>query len=61
MLTISITFAVLVALWGFSGTIASLARRGLTRTTPRPARSTPRPARSPVSSRPRAGGPMTTA
>jgi hypothetical protein len=27
MLTISITFAVLVALWGFSGTLASCAKR----------------------------------
>jgi hypothetical protein len=28
MLTISITFAVLVALWGFSGTLVSFAKRG---------------------------------
>jgi hypothetical protein len=36
MLTISITFAVLVALWGFSGTLVSFAKRSLVRTTPRP-------------------------
>lgn len=29
MLTISITFAILVALWGFSGTLIAFAKRGL--------------------------------
>jgi hypothetical protein len=47
MLTISITFAILVALWGFSGTIAAHAKRALTQATPklrtRPVAS-PRPA-----------------
>ena len=43
MLTISITFAILVALWGFSGTIAEHAKRALTPAKPR----TPRPAATP--------------
>ena len=47
MLTISIIFAILVALWGFSGTIAAHAKRTLVYAKPRtrlagPAR--PRPA-----------------
>jgi hypothetical protein len=36
MLTISIIFAVLVALWGFSGTLASYAKRGLVAAKARP-------------------------
>jgi hypothetical protein len=45
MLTISITFAILVALWGFSGTIAAHAKRALGQARPRtrPA-APPRPA-----------------
>lgn len=47
MLTITITFAVLVALWGFSGTIVTLVRRGLThaQARPRPVRERTGPAR----------------
>jgi hypothetical protein len=41
MLTISITFAILVALWGFSGTLASYAKRGLTAATTRPRGAAP--------------------
>lgn len=45
MLTISITFAILVALWGFSGTIAAHAKRAFVRVKPRtrPAVTPPRP------------------
>lgn len=45
MLTISIIFAVLVALWGFSGTIAAHAKRAFAHAKPRtgPA-AAPRPA-----------------
>lgn len=42
MLTISIIFAILVALWGFSGTLASYAKRGLAG-----AKARPRPAARP--------------
>ncbi len=35
MLTISIIFAILVALWGFSGTIAAHAKRALLQAKPR--------------------------
>ncbi|HEY1539416.1 MAG TPA: hypothetical protein VGF63_08465 [Solirubrobacteraceae bacterium] len=42
MLTISVIFALLVAAWGFSGAIATVARRRLTQAKP-----APRPARSP--------------
>ncbi len=38
MLTISITFAILVALWGFSGTILAHAKRALAQAKP-PARA----------------------
>ena len=52
MLTISIIFAVLVAVWGFSGAIASYAKRGL-----RNAKPSPRPTRAPSTARPaRSGG-----
>ncbi len=47
MLTISIIFAVLVALWGFSGAIAAHAKRGLQQ-----AKAHPRPVRSPSAARP---------
>ncbi len=36
MLTISITFAILVALWGFSGTLASYAKRTFAQAKARP-------------------------
>ncbi|MEY2441726.1 MAG: hypothetical protein QOJ46_1152 [bacterium] len=36
MLTISIIFAVLVALWGFSGTLAAYAKRGIAGAKARP-------------------------
>jgi hypothetical protein len=51
MLTISITFAILVALWGFSGTILAHAKRALAQVKA-PARPAPRPvtARSRASS-----------
>lgn len=42
MLTISITFAILVALWGFSGTIAAHAKRALTQAKPRTRPAMPR-------------------
>ncbi|HEX4344832.1 MAG TPA: hypothetical protein VHZ31_04660 [Solirubrobacteraceae bacterium] len=42
MLTISILFALLVAVWGFSGAVATVAKRRLAQ-----ARPAPRPARSP--------------
>ncbi len=47
MLTITITFAVLVALWGFSGTIVTFAKRSLTqaKARPRPVRERTAPAR----------------
>ncbi len=35
MLTISIIFALLVALWGFSGAIVTYAKRSLSQATPR--------------------------
>ncbi len=41
MLTISITFAILVALWGFSGTIAAQAKRALAHAKPRTRPATP--------------------
>jgi len=41
MLTISITFAVLVALWGFSAVLVSHAKRGLRSATTRAARLQP--------------------
>ena len=44
MLTITIIFAVLVALWGFSGTIAAFAKRSLTHVRPRPRPARPRTA-----------------
>ena len=44
MLTISIIFAILVALWGFSGAIAAFAKRSLTHVTPRPRPARPRTA-----------------
>jgi hypothetical protein len=45
MLTITITFAILVALWGFSGTIAAHAKRVLVQAKPRTRPATPpRPA-----------------
>jgi hypothetical protein len=50
MLTTAIIFALLVALWGFSGAIVTHAKRGLqhAKPSPRPApvRSAARPARS---------------
>jgi hypothetical protein len=54
MLTISIIFAVLVALWGFSGTIAAFAKRSLTnvKPRPRPARTRTATTRRPRTSRP---------
>ena len=60
MLTIFITFAVLVALWGFSGTLASRARRSIARS-PRTARAAPRPVRTAVRGRSRARGPIASA
>jgi len=36
MLSISIIFAVLVALWGFSGTLVSYAKRGIAQAKARP-------------------------
>ncbi len=36
MLTISIIFAILVALWGFSGTLASYAKRSFAQAKARP-------------------------
>jgi hypothetical protein len=52
MLTISIIFAMLVAVWGFSGAIAAHAKRGL-----RQAKARPRPVRTPSPARPaRSGG-----
>ena len=55
MLTITIIFAILVALWGFSGTIAGYAKRSLSQLRPRP-----RPARTRTTAaqRPRATRPM---
>ena len=55
MLTITIIFAVLVALWGFSGSIAAFAKRSLTqvKSRPRPARPRTAPAQ-----RPRTSGPF---
>jgi hypothetical protein len=45
MLTISIIFAILVALWGFSGSLVTYAKRGIARATPHPRpASQPRPA-----------------
>jgi hypothetical protein len=50
MLTTTIIFALLVAVWGFSGAIVKHAKRGLQQAKPSPrpapARSTARPARS---------------
>jgi hypothetical protein len=42
MLTISITFAILVALWGFSGTILAHAKRALAQAKPAERTVTPR-------------------
>lgn len=61
MLTISIIFAVLVALWGFSGALASVAKRRLAsaneRNEPVAARAAAaRPRRS--GARPRSAGPI---
>jgi hypothetical protein len=54
MLTITIIFALLVALWGFSGTIATFAKRGLTHVKPaaRPARPRTSTVQRPRTSRP---------
>ena len=53
MLTITIIFALLVALWGFSGTIASYAKRTVTQAKPRPRATAPaRPASRARGSRP---------
>jgi len=41
MLTISIIFAILVALWGFSGTIAAHAKRALAQASARPRPAAP--------------------
>ena len=56
MLTITIIFAILVALWGFSGSIAAYAKRTLAqvRTRPRPARTRTASAQRPRTSRPMA-------
>ena len=45
MLTISIIFAILVALWGFSGTLLSHAKRAFAQAKARPA-ARPRPVAS---------------
>ena len=44
MLTISIIFAILVALWGFSGVLLSHAKRALTQAKARPRPVAPRSA-----------------
>ena len=46
MLTISIIFALLVALWGFSGALLSHAKRAFTRVNARPRPVAPRSAPS---------------
>ena len=53
MLTITIIFALLVALWGFSGTIATYAKRSLSQVEPRSRATAPaRPAQRARGSRP---------
>jgi len=53
MLTISIIFALLVALWGFSGAIVTYAKRSLSQAQPRPRPvATARPASRARGSRP---------
>jgi hypothetical protein len=54
MLAITIIFAILVALWGFSGSIATYAKRGLThlKPSPRPARPRTAAPQRPRTSRP---------
>ncbi len=65
MLTISITFAILVALWGFSGTLASYAKRRLSEVKARPrpvaTRSRPVAVRSTGTSRTRGTRPVASA
>ena len=63
MLTISITFAILVALWGFSGTIAAHAKRALVQAKPRTRLAArPRPAAvRPSASRTRGTRPVASA
>jgi hypothetical protein len=63
MLTISITFAILVALWGFSGVIAAHAKRALAHADPRTRRATPPPpaAVRTSASRPRGTRPVASA
>ncbi|MEA2192966.1 MAG: hypothetical protein QOI73_3087 [Solirubrobacteraceae bacterium] len=53
MLTITIIFALLVALWGFSGAIVTYAKRSLSQAKPRPRATAPaRPAQRARGSRP---------
>jgi hypothetical protein len=59
MLTISIIFAFLVALWGFSGTLASHAKRGLVRVKPAPRPASARAAAPRSPARPAASQPRT--